>query len=287
MNSKICYCGGSFARFTKTRFYSMVKCNSCGLVKTKKTLSDKEISALYNNKYYIFDPVREMKDELIAKAHLQSLQKKITKGRLLDVGCGKGYFLLEAKKAGFKVKGVEISKDAAKFAKDSGLDIFNGTLENFNSKEKFDAITMFDLIEHLSRPLKALKIAKSLLKKDGILYIETPNIESAYRKYSPIRNYWSGYNKFHIVLFSPKSLTIMLRKVGFSNIETKTDEIKIFSKDILWKPGFGILFKDILKLFKMNKTISNLKKFKDKPKVIKPKLGKTNKGDVLHAYAKN
>lgn len=105
-------------------------------------------------------------------------------GKLLDIGCGNGYFLYIMKKLGWNVYGIEIDEEAANFAKRNyDLPIFIGSIEEANfSKEFFDVITMNHTIEHVYNPLTLLRKAYETLVQGGYIYLRTPNIESLAHK---------------------------------------------------------------------------------------------------------
>lgn len=143
------------------------------------------------------------------------------KPKLLDVGCALGDCLLMAKKLGWKdIYGLELSDYATKFAKERGLKVYKGTLEKNNIKDKFDVITMQDVIEHISDPMKNLKEAHKYLKKGGIIYLVTPDVGGIW--HSLLGRYWYHYKPGeHIMYFSQNSIREALKKAGYKNIKTK------------------------------------------------------------------
>ncbi len=106
----------------------------------------------------------------------------LTGKSLLDIGSGLGYFLDEAQKTGLDATGIEPSKKfAALSRKLYRTNVINADLELFfknNRHKKYDFITMINVIEHFNNPFKQIAIVSKLLKKDGILYLETPNYNS-------------------------------------------------------------------------------------------------------------
>ncbi len=103
----------------------------------------------------------------------------IKDARILDVGCNTGFFLDVAKDHSDNVEGIETAKLLGEYAeKTLGVKVHIVDIFDFNPKEKYDVITLFDVIEHVSSPVDFLKKCKSLLNKDGIILIFTPNYES-------------------------------------------------------------------------------------------------------------
>jgi 2-polyprenyl-3-methyl-5-hydroxy-6-metoxy-1,4-benzoquinol methylase len=97
--------------------------------------------------------------------------------RLLDVGCGTGWFLRAAKQRGYDVSGFEFSAALAHFTAESvGCAVHDSDLAAITSR--FDIITLFDVIEHVPRPLETLKIVRTLLRPGGIVLVFCPNFDS-------------------------------------------------------------------------------------------------------------
>ena len=141
-----------------------------------------------------------------------------TPGRLLDVGCGNGVFLLRARDAGWKVEGLEPDPAAAMAGRRSGLDIMDGTLDGFTPTGQFDAITASHVIEHVHHPRRFLEQIFALLRPDGQVWLATPNAHSFGRRwYGP---YWRGLEPpRHMTVLSPKALVLLLQGAGFSGIQ--------------------------------------------------------------------
>ena len=133
-------------------------------------------------------------------------------GTLLDVGCGHGLLLDEARRRGFSVKGIELSRTAAGYARDVlGLDVFEGALEEFAAAHEgpgFDAIVLADVIEHLPDPLGALDACRDLLNPGGALCVVTPDPASLTARAAGGR--WWGYLPAHTFLFPRATLRELL-----------------------------------------------------------------------------
>ncbi len=143
-------------------------------------------------------------------------------GKILDIGCGSGDFLLFMHSKGWNVTGIDSDLKAVQRAKGKGLNVIKGNLldQNFQN-ESFDAIVLSHVIEHLYDPNKILNECMRILKKGGKLVIATPNIESL--GHFIFRQNWRGLEPpRHINLFSISSLNNLINKVGFK-------EIKIFT----------------------------------------------------------
>jgi len=137
---------------------------------------------------------------------------------LLDVGCHIGVFLEIAQERGWEAWGVEPSRWAARQARSKGLRVIEGTLDDVHlTEEFFDVITMWDVIEHLTDPLRDLRKSYRLLRKGGLICIHTMNIESLFARLMGSR--WPWLMEMHLYYFSPRTLGEMLRKAGFTVIK--------------------------------------------------------------------
>ncbi len=161
--------------------YSILECSNCNFLYVYPIPSKRQLNKFYKT----FDYQNEKTAEpIIRKDAIKSLKKiekhsRRGKNSLLDIGCGRGYFLDEARKLGWKVSGIDYSKKIIDYAKkrlDLGVrcvDIFK-----YYPKKKFDIVTLNQVIEHVSDPQKLIEKCYGLLKSKGIIYIATPNIDS-------------------------------------------------------------------------------------------------------------
>ena len=150
------------------------------------------------------------------------LEQDRRNGRLLDVGTGFGFFLVEMKKRGWEAAGVEISQKAMDYARDVlELTIFAGPLEKVDLPDNhFDAVTAFYVIEHLSHPMAFLKECHRILKPGGLLLLRYPHT-------TPIKNFLHFFgikNRLydlpaHLSDFSPKMIQQCLERIGFGKCQ--------------------------------------------------------------------
>lgn len=141
--------------------------------------------------------------------------------RLLDIGCGNGDFLVNARDAGWDVVGLDPDPKAVAVALQRGLDVRAGCLDLFAAESScFDAITLSHVLEHLHDPTQLIHAVHRLLKPGGVIFVDTPNIESrGARRWG--RNWRGLETPRHLVLFSQAGLVDMLKAAGFQCIEAK------------------------------------------------------------------
>jgi len=203
--------------------FDIVKCKKCGHVYQNPRRNKKEIEKIYNTrkKFYRSMPRKtNIKSfELLYNKRLKIIERYSKKGTLLDIGCSFGTFLKIAHKAGWETYGNDISKHIVNFAKRKmKLNVFYGPIEKAKYPNNFfDVITLFDVLEHLTNPLKTLKECNRILKSGGLLIIQTPAIDSLYAKLKA--KDWEYYGLQHLNYFSKKSLEILLKKSKFKIIK--------------------------------------------------------------------
>ncbi|GAB6194392.1 class I SAM-dependent methyltransferase [Desulfocastanea catecholica] len=145
---------------------------------------------------------------------------------VLDVGAGLGMFLRLAKRHGFEVLGVEPNKEAALALKEKyGISVINSLFEDVETDQRVDVITMWDLLEHLADPAKALLKAHDLLNPNGILILEIPARDSLLHDLSKFlyrfsvgrirRPLYIVCGVHHLHYFSEKHICNLLRESGY------------------------------------------------------------------------
>lgn len=139
---------------------------------------------------------------------------------LLDVGCGTGLFLKEASEF-FDCTGIDISKAAIDIARLNKIKakLIQIDFLNWRTKQKFDVITMWDVLEHVERPGVWLMRAQQSLKTGGHLFMATPNPSSeAHRRLK--ENWWGWSDETHQNIKTLKLWQIELERAGFRHIRS-------------------------------------------------------------------
>lgn len=160
-----------------------------------------------------------------------------TSGDLLDIGCALGEFMKLAKSKGFNVSGSEVSEFAASEATQKLPDsnIFTQDIQKEQlpiPDNSFDLITMFDVIEHMSRPFDALLEANRLLRPGARIVVVTSNANSLTR-FLKGSNWVGTADTTHTYLFTAFTLGFLLERTGFDRIKTKTYMISTSSGNLL------------------------------------------------------
>lgn len=171
-------------------------------------------------------------------------------GSLLDVGCGRGHFLSLARRLGWKVQGLEPAQEHAEYGKrKEGLEIVSAPMEEADFEaQRFDVISLWDVIEHVHDPRMTLAQLSRWLKSRGLLLLATPNHDSLLNFIAERIYLFSGgllkkplsffYVPEHILYFTPDTLRQLVEGCGFrvlKEIKTGTDidRYKV-SKKVKW-----------------------------------------------------
>lgn len=217
--------------------YALRRCRQCGLEFLDPQPSPADLPSLYDERYFSsadsgikgYDCYEADRLNLLKtfRRRLRALTRHVAGSasrRLLDVGCALGYFLAVAAEAGWEVSGVEISEWAAREARRSlGLDVRQGSLDTVDfPAATFDLITMWDVLEHLPDPGRAVRRCHELLKAGGVLALTTPNPGGLLRRLTG-RN-WVEYKiPEHLYFFNPATIAALLSRSGLRPLTTRSE----------------------------------------------------------------
>jgi 2-polyprenyl-3-methyl-5-hydroxy-6-metoxy-1,4-benzoquinol methylase len=172
-----------------------------------------------------------------ARRFLDQLGAYVPEGRLLQVGCGHGLLLDEARRRGYEVEGVELSLEAASYARDRlGLPVRDMPIEEVElDGERYDAILLVDVLEHLDDPIAVLERLLGVLAPDGALLVVTPDPSSLMARLASSR--WWCYVPAHSCLIPRKTLRAVLAARGLAVVE---DAYSVHSFTVgYWLAGLG------------------------------------------------
>ncbi len=197
----------------------LYRCDNCGTVYQPSLPHGRELHTLY----------REMSDDIYlqeeegrrrtARRLLDLLGVHVPKGRMLEVGCGHGLLLDEARRRGYDVEGLELSAEAARYARDNfDLQVKEIALEEATFEgDGYDAILIVDVLEHLDDPVAALDCLCSWLSVGGALLVATPDPSSLVARVAGKR--WWCYIPAHLCLIPRRTLRGLLAVRGLVLVE--------------------------------------------------------------------
>lgn len=234
-------------------FFDLYKCQGCGAVYSFEYPNYEDIESFYLNSdhdgYLSESKNRQATFKRIIKLIDGYLGPKKDLISLMDIGASAGLFLhtVQIYQPSWSIFGIEASRQAVNACKSRfNIDLIHGMLEDISLEshlERYDVITMFDIIEHVRQPLKMMQKASALLKKNGILVVTTPNIESWTSKI--LQSRWWSYRLMHNVLFSCQSMRHLMSRSSLKVIRMR-GLIRLFSlgycmKHLGWSAGAGKL----------------------------------------------
>lgn len=192
--------------------HGLIRCANCGFVFMERIPEKEELDKHYSA--YSYNSVQELSPVTVKRYHtiLDEFEKYRKTNKILDVGCGRGWFLIEAKKRGWMVYGTEFSPLAIKLCTESGIQMTEGVLDpaKFDAND-FDVITSFEVIEHINNPNLELESISTLLRTGGLFYITTPNFNSLMRYYLKANYNVIEYPE-HLSYYTKSTLNRVIKK---------------------------------------------------------------------------
>jgi 2-polyprenyl-3-methyl-5-hydroxy-6-metoxy-1,4-benzoquinol methylase len=231
INGPCVLCGSSRHKLIYSQNqWNVYQCEECKLGVLNPRPDDEELANLYQQEYFqsqynneLKIDSSEMKRRLEQEKHrLRFFYKYKRKGKVLDIGCGRGYFLLACSNKGYDVEGIDISADVAAYVnRELGIPVHIGEVVDIELPDKtYDVITMWHSLEHTPDPNVYIQKARRWLKDDGILVVDVPN----YASHDAMKtwNNWVGWQiPYHFYHFTKNSLIVLLKKHEFSIIGKK------------------------------------------------------------------
>jgi len=251
-----CCSGVNFKPTLDCDGFSFVRCVKCNLVQRNPRFKEEDIIARYKtsfgNDYLSYELKNEeafLKLQMLALAdagfyklekqyfqradktganadvslirNFSVLEPQVQEPSVLDIGCATGALLSYLRERGWRVTGVEISPSAEYAQKERSLDVKNIPLEKNNfPSESFNVIHASHLIEHLNDPKTFLDECFRVLKKDGTIFLTTPDISGFQARL--FGSNWRSAIFDHLYLFSKSTLKKMLKNAGFKKIHFRT-----------------------------------------------------------------
>lgn len=220
MNCPLC-ASTNFITWDNVGLYSIDVCQGCGVGLTTPFPDSAEISdtntTIYNvdQRISIYLNLRKYLERRYRR-QLKRIRLCKPSGKLLDVGCSIGLFVNQANLMGFHAEGVELNRACAEFGINAfGVTIHSNLPEPDESiDDGYDVITLFDVLEHVSDPVMFLAKIKRILKPDGLLIVQTPNLDSLMAEL--LRDKWAWLSPpDHLFHFSSSTLPRLICKAGF------------------------------------------------------------------------
>jgi len=215
----------------------ILRCTACGLLYIDPWPSEAEMHAVYGENYFqntaflngasegLFGYVDYVAERFnkqpqyaaIAREAAELLGGAERRPRLLEIGCGFGYFLDVAFEENFDVAGLEFNPFAVeRLRRKYAFPIFSGALENTRLEPSaYDAVVMFDVVEHLRDPFSALRQIHAAMAPGGVLVLSTVDAESVVSRLIGKRLEDFRRTREHLIFFGRKTMQQVLQDHGF------------------------------------------------------------------------
>lgn len=203
----------------------LFKCKSCNFVFAQDIPTTNDLEEYYRN----YGTSHYLSPVTVTRYYqwLDQFEAYKKSGKILDVGCGSGFFLSEAKKRGWEVYGTEFSDALVNICKERGITMSQGALNNETYYGiEFDVILSIEVLEHINNPVQEIGHIKRLLRSGGLFFCTTPN-------FNGISRYWlrDRYNIIawpeHLGYFTPSTIKTLMMSQGFKTKKVTTTGFSI------------------------------------------------------------
>jgi SAM-dependent methyltransferase len=243
--------GNKISKFLKCTDYlvskeefDLCKCSACGFVFTWEYPDEKNIGKYYESADYVShgDRAKGFLNRIYFQVRNVMLRRKkritektigLRKGKILDIGCGTGYFAGTMKEAGWDVTGIEPNAKARDYgSRRFGINILSPEQLLSLPDKSFDCISMWHVMEHLHDPFKYADEINRLLKPGGFCLAALPNNDSSDAEFYD--RFWAAYDlPRHLWHFNPVTFKLFWEKKGFAITNLKRLPIDVFYISIL------------------------------------------------------
>jgi len=230
--------------------FDLWKCSECGFVFTGQYPDEQNIRIYYESDDYIShdDKAKGFLNNVYLQARGKMLKRKrrmvekatgSRKGKILDIGCGTGYFAAAMKKGGWDVRGIEPNTKARDFASGRfGLDVKSPEQISGLPSGSCDCITMWHVLEHFHDPFGYALEIKRLLKPGGLCLCALPNCSSFDAKH--YHGSWAAYDvPRHLWHFTPDTFRVFAEMTCFRITEIRSLPLDVFYISILSERNKG------------------------------------------------
>lgn len=246
-NCPICD-ASDFSKYLESRGLDIVRCSVCKLVYSRNVYDDDFDQQHYSSgaseawnfhKKLQVNPTYSKVERLRSQYYIQLCNRYISSStrQWLDIGCGSGGIIIEAAKDGWMTIGIEPNPIWVSLARDRGVEVREGFFpEVLTLSERFDCISMLDVLEHVVQPKDFLNKVVNHLAPGGIVFIQVPNLNSLIVQLEGAGN--SNFVPGHWSYFDPASLRNLAKEAGFEILTMETviselDRIMDFQSDVV------------------------------------------------------
>jgi SAM-dependent methyltransferase len=222
---------------TRAKGYDVIACTACGFRHVVPLPEQTALESNYREAYYTQDKPNFLahagEDQewsaLASRDRLESFERLLSgeQRRILDVGCGPGFFLKLARERGWDIMGIEPSRQAAAHARGLGIDVVEAFFDASAAATlgRFDVVHLNNVLEHVPNPIEIVNLAHSLLMPGGLICLNVPNdftpFQRAARESLALPEWWVA-PPHHLNYFDFESLSRLISRAGFDLHERAT-----------------------------------------------------------------
>jgi SAM-dependent methyltransferase len=220
--------------------YRVVRCGPCGTSYLSPRLNESAMLRFYESDTYFENGdvgytsylQQEKSLRYSFRRFLRQLhRRKLAGGSLLEVGCGYGFLLDEAKPYFRYRVGIDFSS-AVKTASERADRVYQGDIDTIPDEERFDCIILVSVIEHVHRPVEYLAKLRDRLRPGGKLVVATPDVDSIFRRLLGRR--WPAFQVIpeHVAFYNRPTLSALMSKAGFSTV-TRVPYVRAYPANLV------------------------------------------------------
>lgn len=222
-NKKCPYCGKYGYLFLASYSRKYYRCCECDLIYKENQDSYNAVVNTFRENYFDRYSAEQLEGHRFRLYDhiLELIGDYRSGGTLLDVGAGCGFFLVAAQKRGWEIRGIDPSSQSLEVARQQNvLDVFHGTLGEYDGNGQFDVITFINVLDHSTTPWVEIDLARELLRPGGLIYLRFPNgfLHSQIYRMAHKCGFSNSSRKFlvfHEYSFTPRHIRKLLRDRGF------------------------------------------------------------------------
>ncbi|MGA0560783.1 methyltransferase domain-containing protein [Larkinella sp. VNQ87] len=222
--------------------FTIQSCSKCGFKATNPRPAEAEIGHYYQSDEYIShsDTRQGIVSQLYHTVRSITLRQKVklitslspSKGSLLDIGCGSGYFLSASRNAGWEVMGTEPDINARQQAEERTKTGLKKSIHEIADEQLFDVITLWHVLEHIHDLTESLDWIGAHTRPKGHLLVAVPNYHSWDARH--YKSLWAAYDvPRHLYHFSSDSMKALLKRYGFEVIQQRPMPFDAFYVNML------------------------------------------------------